>query len=87
MAGTLFGLALSQQHDADGWPLTGGKLYIFHTGTQVPLQAYRNFGLSAGQEHPQLIIASTIGRPPTPPTQETRRCRAIRRHRPAPTSP
>jgi microcystin-dependent protein len=64
MAGTLFGLALSQQHDADGKPLAGGKLYIFQAGTQVPLQAYRNFGLSVGQEHPHPIVLDSRGRVP-----------------------
>lgn len=64
MAGTLFGLALSQQHDADGKPLAGGKLYIFQAGTQVPLQAYRNFGLSVGQEHPHPILLDSRGRVP-----------------------
>ena len=56
MAGTLFGLALSQQHDSDGKPLAAGRLYIFAAGTQTPVQAYRNFALSAGQEHPHPIV-------------------------------
>lgn len=64
MSGTLFGLSRSQQHDLDGKPLAGWKLYLYAAGTLNPVTAYKNFALTAGQEHPWPIPADANGRLP-----------------------
>ena len=52
MAGTLFGLPRSQQHDLNGRPLIGAKLYIYTAGTLTPANAYANSGLTVLLPHP-----------------------------------
>jgi microcystin-dependent protein len=64
MAGTLFGIAFSQFNDLNGIPQTGAKLHIFAAGTQTPSTAYKDFALTAGQEHPNPIPTDSFGRFP-----------------------
>lgn len=64
MAGTLFGLALSQQHDSNGRPLAGGKLYVFDAGTQTARQTYTDSGLTTGNEHSHPLELDSNGRVP-----------------------
>lgn len=63
MAGTIFGLPLSQQFDADtqGF-LSGGLLYLYEAGTTTPVTAYEDFGLSIELPHP--IPLDAAGRIP-----------------------
>src|SRR5262245_27145821 len=63
-AGTLFGIGLSQQVDANGRPLAGALLYLYQANTSTPVTAYKNVGLTAGQEHPWPIPADANGRIP-----------------------
>jgi hypothetical protein len=62
MAGTLFGLGLSQQVDAQGVPLSGGLLYIYEANTSTPAITYAEFGLSTAQTWP--LEADSAGRFP-----------------------
>ena len=64
-AGTIFGLGLSQQYDADGQPLAGAKLYLYEAGTSTPVTAYEDFGLTPGLELPFPIEADAAGRIPS----------------------
>jgi len=61
MAGTIFGLPLSQRVDINGSPLVGGLLYIFLANTTTPVTAYKNFGLTAGQEQPHPMVLDGTG--------------------------
>lgn len=61
MAGTI-SLSLSQQFDAQGAPLSGGKLYFFQSGTTTPQNAYQDFPLTT--PHPNPIILDASGRVP-----------------------
>src|SRR5262252_8744817 len=62
MAGTLFGLGLSQQNDLNGKPMPGCKLYIYAAGTTTPSAVYRDSGLSLLLPWP--LIADANGRLP-----------------------
>jgi hypothetical protein len=62
MAGTLFGLGLSQQFDVNGDPLHGCKLYIYYANTSSPVLVYKDIGLTI--LHPNPIIADSTGRIP-----------------------
>ena len=64
MSGTLFGLGLSQQHDANGLPMVGCLLYLYAANTSTPVTAYKDVGLTVGQEHAWPIIADANGRIP-----------------------
>ncbi len=64
MAGTLFGLPLSVQIDANGDPLAGCKLYVYAAGTSTPATTYEDFGLTAGLELSFPIVANSAGRLP-----------------------
>lgn len=64
MAGTLFGLGLSQQHDGNGLPMAGCKLYVFAANTSTPATTYQDSGLTAGLELPHPIEADANGRIP-----------------------
>ena len=64
MAGTLFGLPLSQRHDLNGAPLSGGKLYVFAGGTTTPATAYKDFALTATLTHPHPIALDSLGQIP-----------------------
>lgn len=62
MAGTLFGIGLSQQIGANGTPLSGALLYVYDAGTSTPAATYTDFGLTT--EHPFPIAADSAGRIP-----------------------
>ncbi len=62
MAGTLFGLGLSQQTDATGTPLAGCLLYIYQENSSTPVTTYADFSLSTSQTFP--IEADSAGRLP-----------------------
>lgn len=65
MAGTLFGLPLSQPIDLNGRPQVGCKLYIYSAGSfTTPATAYKDYGLTVGQEHPNPIPSDAWGRLP-----------------------
>jgi microcystin-dependent protein len=62
MAG-IYPLSRIQQLDKDtGKALSGGKLYLFSAGTDIPLNAYKDFGLSV--LHPFPIPCDSAGRLP-----------------------
>jgi microcystin-dependent protein len=62
MAGTLFGLGLSQQVGATGTPLSGALLYIYQANSSTPVETFSDFSLSTEQTHP--IEADSAGRLP-----------------------
>jgi hypothetical protein len=62
MAGTLFGLGLSQQISASGAPLAGALLYIYQENSSTPVTTYSDFSLSTEQTFP--IEADSAGRLP-----------------------
>jgi hypothetical protein len=62
MAGTLFGLPLSQQMDANGDPLSGCLLYIYQALTTTPADVFTDSGLSTFTAFP--IEADASGRIP-----------------------
>jgi hypothetical protein len=62
LAGTIFGLGLSQQTDARGVPLIGALLYIYAANTSTPSTIYSNFALTA--THPWPLAADSAGRIP-----------------------
>ena len=62
MAGTLFGLPLSQQVDETGAPLSGGLLYIYSANTSTPANSYSDFALSTVRTNP--IQLDAVGRIP-----------------------
>lgn len=64
MAGTLFGLGLSQQIDANGRPMAGCLLYVYEANTTTPATTYQDFGLTAGLELSFPIAADANGRLP-----------------------
>jgi hypothetical protein len=61
MAGTI-SLSLSQQFNAQGAPLAGGRLYFFQAGTTTPQSAYQDSGLIIPHANP--IILDAAGRIP-----------------------
>lgn len=61
MSGTLFGLGLSQRVKSTGKPESGWKLYVYEAGTSTPVTAYKDTGLTAGQEHPWPMLADASG--------------------------
>lgn len=64
MSGTIFGLGLSQRNKSTGKPESGWRLYIYQAGTNTPATAYKDTGLTAGQEHPFPILADASGMMP-----------------------
>ena len=64
MAGTIFGLGLSQQFDENANALGGCLLYLYEAGTSTPVTTYEDFGLTTGLEHPHPIVADSNGRIP-----------------------
>jgi len=62
MAGTLFGLGLSQQHDINGSPMPGCLLYVYQAATTTPVTTYRDNGLSLVQPWP--LVSDAAGRLP-----------------------
>jgi len=63
MAGTI-SLSLSQQFDADGRPLSGGKLYFFESGSTTPQSAYSDTDLAPAHELANPIVLDASGRVP-----------------------
>jgi hypothetical protein len=61
MAGTI-NLALTQQFDMDGSPLSGGLLYFFVAGTSTPQNAYQDQALTI--VYPNPIVLDASGRVP-----------------------
>ena len=57
MAGTI-NLALSQQFDMDGEPLSGGLLYCFIAGTTTPQSAFQDTALTIAYPNPITLDAS-----------------------------
>ena len=65
MAGTLFGLGLSQQLDLNGKPLSGCLLYIYAANAfNSPATAYKTSALTPGLEHTWPIAGDANGRIP-----------------------
>jgi hypothetical protein len=62
MAGSLFGLGLSQQTDTQGDPVAGALLYIYEANTSTPATTYADFSLSSAQTWP--LEADSAGRIP-----------------------
>jgi hypothetical protein len=62
MAGTIFGLGLSQQVDDRGRPLSGGLLYFYEQNTSTPVTAYTDFALSDAHSWP--VELNAMGRVP-----------------------
>lgn len=57
MAGTI-NLALTQQFDMDGEPLSGGVLYFFAAATTTPQSAFQDTGLTIPWPNPIVLDAS-----------------------------
>lgn len=62
MAGTLFGLPLSQQLDLNGKPLIGAKLFLYEAGTLTPVISYFDTGRTSAQTWP--LVTDSNGRIP-----------------------
>jgi hypothetical protein len=62
MAGTLFGLGLSQQTSATGTPLSGCLLYVYQENSSTPVETFADFALGTEQTWP--IEADSAGRLP-----------------------
>lgn len=62
MAGTLFGLSLSQQFDENGDPLAGNLLYLFEAHTSTPVDSFAEDGLVTLNTNP--LEADASGRIP-----------------------
>jgi microcystin-dependent protein len=62
MAGTLFGLGLSQQVSSAGVPLSGALLYVYEANTSTPVTTYAEYALATAQTFP--IEADSAGRLP-----------------------
>lgn len=61
MAGTIPSLSLAQFNDINGKPLAGARLYLYQAATVTPVTAFKDYGLTAGLEHPFPIVANAIG--------------------------
>jgi hypothetical protein len=61
MAGTI-NLALTQQFDVNGDPLSGGRLFFFAASTTTPQDSFQDVGLTL--EHPNPLILDSYGRVP-----------------------
>jgi hypothetical protein len=64
MAGTLFGLGLSQQFDVNGDALSGCLLHIYLANSSSPRDTFKDVNLTPGFEHPWPIVADSTGRIP-----------------------
>jgi hypothetical protein len=62
MAGTIFGLGLSSQFDANGDLARGALLYVYAANTSTPADTYSDFALTS--EHAWPIEADAAGRLP-----------------------
>lgn len=64
LAGSIFGLSLSQRVKLNGKPEAGWKLYLYDASTGSRVFAYKDTGLTSGQEHPWPIVADSYGTMP-----------------------
>lgn len=62
MAGTLFGIPLSQNVDINGRPLSGAFLFVYNAGTLTPANVYTDSSLAVLQTVP--LVADAAGRIP-----------------------
>lgn len=62
MAGTLMGVANTQQHDINGQPLTNCILTIYQGGTTTPASVFQDIGLIIPAPNP--LVADATGRLP-----------------------
>jgi len=62
MAGTLFGLPMSQRIDINGKPEVGWLLYIYQANTSTPVNSYSDTGLAMIQPWP--LVADAWGMSP-----------------------
>lgn len=65
MAGTIFGLGLSQRVDTNGSPDSGWLLYLYSANSSTPVTAYKDTALTTGLEHPWPIEADSSGMMPS----------------------
>lgn len=61
MSGILSGLGLSQRWDIRTNTPAAANLFLYAAGTATPVIAYKNAGLTAGQEHPNPIPTDSFG--------------------------
>jgi hypothetical protein len=59
MAGTLFGLPLSQRVDLNGIPSVGWKLYVYQANTSTPVNTYQDAALTVLNSWP--VVADSYG--------------------------
>lgn len=64
MPGILPGIALINNFDGNGELMRGALLRLYEAGTNTPVTAYKDIGLTAGQEHPWPIPADSAARLP-----------------------
>lgn len=62
MAGTLYGLPLSQQINDRGDPLSGGLMYLYEANTSTPVTSYSDFALTIENTNP--LVLDSAGRVP-----------------------
>src|SRR6516225_100862 len=59
MAGTLFGLSMSQRVDLNGNPAVGWLLYLYQANTSTPVSSYADQGLTILNPWP--LVADSYG--------------------------
>lgn len=64
MSGILPGVALINNFDANGELMRGAQLRLYAAGTSTPVTAFKDSGLTTGQEQPWPIVADSAGRLP-----------------------
>lgn len=64
MAGILANIPVVNNFDQNGRIMGGALLRIYRAGSSTPVTAYKDSGLTAGQEHPWPVVADTAGRIP-----------------------
>jgi hypothetical protein len=64
MAGTLFGLGLSQRVTSAGIPDSAWRLYLYAASSDTPVTSYKDTALTAGLENPWPLEADSSGMMP-----------------------
>lgn len=64
MAGTIFGLPLSQQMNIDGTPMVGALLYLYLANTTTPVQSFSDPSLAVTALQPWPLVTDGSGRLP-----------------------
>jgi hypothetical protein len=64
MSGVLPGIALINNFDPNAELMRGAMLRIYQSGTSIPVTAFKDSALTAGQEHPWPIVADSAARLP-----------------------